>query len=161
MGEMAGFDVMQMLMTCAVAVLAVVAAWIDARERRFPNGLALVFASVCAVYCLLMFGVGRLVLHAAFSAITCGTLVGFEMLWRRSHKGVPGLGMGDVKFLGGFMLAWPFAALVSFALGLLGLAVAGVALKQKSLPLLPFVVGAAGVLLLAERAGMQSGLFAM
>lgn len=161
MGEMAGFDVMQMLMTCAVAVLTVVAAWIDARERRFPNGLALVFAGICAACCLLMFGAGRLVLHAAFAAITCGMLVGLEMLWRRFHNGAPGLGMGDIKFLGGFMLACPFAALVSFMLGLLGLAVAGVALKQKSLPLLPFVVGTTGVLLLAERVGMLGGLFAM
>lgn len=98
-------------------------------------------------------------MHAGFALVTCGVLTGFEMLWRRSHKGAPGLGMGDIKFLGGFMLAWPFTALVSFMLGLAGLAVAGVALKQKSLPLLPFVVGTAGVLALAEYAGLLGGLF--
>lgn len=79
--------------------------------------------------------VGRL-----FAALAiCGVLVAFESVWRRSHDGEIGLGMGDIKCLATLMIADPVLGVSSFISGLLVLAVTGTALRVRSLPLLPFV----------------------
>ena len=100
----------------------------DARERRFPNGLA----GACAVAALagvwLDLGLNTALDHAGLAVIVYLALVLTESLWRRLRH-APGIGMGDA--LGG---------VVAFAVALLTLAVACLIAKSRSLPLLPFLV---------------------
>ena len=99
---------------------------IDARERRFPNGLA----GACAVAALagvwLDLGLNTALDHAGLAVIVYLALVLTESLWRRLRQ-IPGIGMGDAKAL--------------FALcTLLVLALSCLITKSRSLPLLPFLV---------------------
>ena len=103
-------------------------AWIDARERRFPNELA----GACAVAALagvwLDRGVNTALDHAGLAVIVYLALVLTESLWRRLRQ-APGIGMGDAKAL--FALC---------TLDLLALALSCLFTKSRSLPLLPFLV---------------------
>ena len=128
------------LEVCAAAVL-------DARTRQFPNGLALVLACSCGCLCLVEGGAAALMFHVASALIACALLIAFEVAWRRFHRGVAGLGGGDIKFLAGFMLWDPSFAVISFTAGLVLLAVAGSIGARRSLPLLPFVAAAAAAVL--------------
>lgn len=112
---------------------------IDARERRFPNGLA----GVCAVAALagvwLDLGLNTALDHAGLAVIVYLGLVLTESLWRRVRH-APGIGMGDVKALFALCTFDPLGGVVAFAVALLTLAVACLIAKSRSLPLLPFLV---------------------
>lgn len=112
---------------------------IDARERRFPNGLA----GACAVAALagvwLDLGLNTALDHAGLSVIVYLGLVLTESLWRRVRH-APGIGMGDVKALFALCTFDPLGGVVAFAVALLTLAVACLIAKSRSLPLLPFLV---------------------
>ena len=112
---------------------------IDARERRFPNGLA----GACAVAALagvwLDKGVNTALDHAGLAVIVYLGLVLTESLWRRVRH-APGIGMGDVKALFALCTFDPLGGVVAFAVALLTLAVACLIAKSRSLPLLPFLV---------------------
>lgn len=112
---------------------------IDARERRFPNGLA----GACAVAALagvwLDLGLNTALDHAGLAVIVYLVLVLTESLWRRLRH-APGIGMGDVKALFALCIFDPLGGVVAFAVALLTLAVACLIAKSRSLPLLPFLV---------------------
>lgn len=112
---------------------------IDARERRFPNGLA----GACAVAALagvwLDLGLKTALDHAGLAVIVYLGLVLTESLWRRVRH-APGIGMGDVKALFALCTFDPLGGVVAFAVALLTLAVACLIAKSRSLPLLPFLV---------------------
>lgn len=114
-------------------------AWIDARERRFPNELAgacavAAFAGVC-----LDRGVSTALDHAGLAVIVYLGLVLTESLWRRVRH-APGIGMGDVKALFALCTLDPMGGIVAFAAALLVLALSCLITKSRSLPLLPFLV---------------------
>lgn len=112
---------------------------IDARERRFPNGLA----GACAVAALagvwLDLGLNTALDYAGLAVIVYLGLVLTESLWRRVRH-APGIGMGDVKALFALCTFDPLGGVVAFAVALLTLAVACLIAKSRSLPLLPFLV---------------------
>lgn len=112
---------------------------IDARERRFPNGLA----GACAVAALagvwLDLGLNTALDHAGLAVIVYLGLVLTESLWRRVRH-APGIGMGDVKALFALCTFDPLGGVVAFAVALLTLAVACLIAKSRSLPLLPILV---------------------
>lgn len=112
---------------------------IDARERRFPNGLA----GACAVAALagvwLDLGLNTALDHVGLAVIVYLGLVLTESLWRRVRH-APGIGMGDVKALFALCTFDPLGGVVAFAVALLTLAVACLIAKSRSLPLLPFLV---------------------
>lgn len=112
---------------------------VDARERRFPNGLA----GACAVAALagvwLDLGLNTALDHAGFAVIVYLSLVLTESLWRRLRQ-TPGIGMGDVKSLFALCTLDPMGGIVSFAAALLVLALSCLITKSRSLPLLPFLV---------------------
>lgn len=112
---------------------------IDARERRFPNGLA----GACAVAALagvwLDLGLNTALDHAGLAVIVYLVLVLTESLWRRLRHAA-GIGMGDVKALFALCTFDPLGGVVAFAVALLTLAVACLIAKSRSLPLLPFLV---------------------
>lgn len=114
-------------------------ALVDARERRFPNGLA----GACAVAALagvwLDLGLNTALDHAGLAVIVYLGLVLTESLWRRVRH-APGIGMGDVKALFALCTFDPLGGVVAFAVALLTLAVACLIAKSRSLPLLPFLV---------------------
>lgn len=111
----------------------------DARERRFPNGLA----GACAVAALagvwLDKGVNTALDHAGLAVIVYLALVLTESLWRRFRQ-TSGIGMGDVKALFALCTFDPMGGIVAFTAALLGLAIACLITKSRSLPLLPFLV---------------------
>lgn len=112
---------------------------VDARERRFPNGLA----GACAVAALagvwLDLGLNTALDHAGFAVIVYLSLVLTESLWRRLRQ-TPGIGMGDAKALFALCTLDPMGGIVSFAAALLVLALSCLITKSRSLPLLPFLV---------------------
>lgn len=112
---------------------------VDARERRFPNGLA----GACAVAAFAAVWLDKGVIialdHAGLAVIVYLVLVLTESLWRRLRH-VPGIGMGDVKALFALCAFDPLGGVVAFAVALLTLAVACLIAKSRSLPLLPFLV---------------------
>lgn len=118
--------------------LVVLAGVIDARERRLPNMLAAVLAVAAAAYALSAGGAATLGRNALAALVMCGALVAFELWWRARH-GVAGQGMGDLKALAALMLAAPWCAVAAYAAALVVLAVAGMVLRQRALPLLPFL----------------------
>ena len=86
---------------------------IDARERRFPNGLA----GACAVAALagvwLDLGLNTALDHAGLAVIVYLGLVLTESLWRRVRH-APGIGMGDVKALFALCTFDPLGGVVAF-----------------------------------------------
>ena len=125
----------------AWAVLAVplaVAALIDLRERRLPNALAAVIACAAAALSYLTAGWQTLLVHALMALAVCGALFGFELGWRQANHEA-GLGMGDLKALFSLMLLDPWGGLFTFAFSLFAMAVSGVIMGRRALPLLPFI----------------------
>lgn len=112
---------------------------IDARERRFPNGLA----GACAVAALagvwFDLGLNTALDHAGLAVIVYLALVLTESFWRRLRQ-TPGIGMGDAKALFALCTFDPMGGIVAFTAALLTLAVACLIAKSRSLPLLPFLV---------------------
>ena len=96
-------------------------AWIDARERRFPNELAGACAVAAFAGVWLDRGINTALDHAGLAVIVYLALVLTESHWRRLRH-APGIGMGDAKAL--------------FALCTLDLWVASLRLLPRSLPLL-------------------------
>ena len=113
---------------------------IDARERRFPNGLA----SACAVAALagvwLDLGLNTALDHAGLAVIVYLALVLTESLWRRLRQ-IPGIGMGDAKALFALCTLDPMGGIVAFAVALLALALSCLFTKSRSLPLLTMGTG--------------------
>lgn len=112
---------------------------IDARERRFPNGLAGACAMAALAGVWLDLGLNTALDHAGLAVIVYLGLVLTESLWRRVRH-APGIGMGDVKALFALCTFDPLGGVVAFAVALLTLAVACLIAKSRSLPLLPFLV---------------------
>ena len=112
---------------------------IDARERRFPNGLAGACAEAALAGVWLDLGLNTALDHAGLAVIVYLGLVLTESLWRRVRH-APGIGMGDVKALFALCTFDPLGGVVAFAVALLTLAVACLIAKSRSLPLLPFLV---------------------
>ena len=83
------------------------AAFIDARERRFPHALSVLLAATSAIFGLIHGGIRGFAWHALAAAAVMTLLLASETLWRRMHGGTAGLGGGDVKFLAALMLADP------------------------------------------------------
>ena len=112
---------------------------IDARERRFPNELAGACAVAAFAGVWLDKGVNMALDHAGLAVIVYLALVLTESLWRRLRH-APGVGMGDAKALFALCTFDPLGGVVAFAVALLTLAAAGLIVKSRSLPLLPFLV---------------------
>lgn len=119
---------------CAFAGVA-----IDARERRFPNGLAGACAVAAFAGVWLDLGLNTALDHAGLAVIVYLALVLTESLWRRLRQ-IPGIGMGDVKALFALCTLGPMGGIVAFAIALLVLAISCLLTKSRSLPLLPFLV---------------------
>lgn len=123
----------------AMTVELICAAVFDARERRLPNGLALLLAITAALLCAVRDGFSRLLMHGVAAIVVVGALLAFEMVWRRVRHTV-GQGMGDLKALFALCLVSPVRAITSYAVALLALALGCLVCKKSSLPLLPFLV---------------------
>lgn len=137
-----------------LGVLILVAAVVDARTRTYPAPLAMAVAAAGAWCALARGSADALGAHCLAACAVSGLLVVFEIAWRRRHDGTAGLGMGDVKYLFGTMLADPAYALAGFSVGLALLALAGTVCRRPSLPLLPFVAaGTAFVMVPSVLAG--------
>lgn len=118
--------------------LLLLAGAIDARERRLPNVLAILLAAASAIAALASGGVDALALNALAAFAICGMLLVLELFWR-TRRGAPGQGIGDIKALFSLVLASPARGVISYALALIGLAIAGIAVHRPALPLLPFL----------------------
>ena len=116
--------VLDMLISVILAGEIAAAAFIDARERRFPHALSVLLAATSAIFGLMHGGIRGFAWHALAAVAVMALLLATETLWRRMHSGAAGLGGGDVKFLAALMLADPLYALASFILGLCLLAAA-------------------------------------
>lgn len=130
---------------CALLVAAVV---IDARERRFPNLLALALAVSCSCYALLVRGIEDGAFSIIVALLATLALFGSELLWR-ARGGVPGLGMGDIKAMFSLFCLDFLLGCVAFAGGMFLLALVGLASRRDSLPALPFTCSLGLVLWLA------------
>lgn len=122
--------------------LCAAAAVVDIRTRRLPHALWLALTASAALLGLVASGPLVLARHACAGVLMASVLVAFECIWRARHEGASGIGMGDVKALFALALLEPVLALVSFALGLLALGVFGIAARRRTLPALPFILGA-------------------
>lgn len=121
--------------------MLLIASVLDIRSRRCPNILACCLC-ICALAVAYFGGGIKGCLSGLIGAFfTCALLVTFEALWRK-RRGAAGIGMGDVKVLFALMTIDPFTGILSFALGLLALAMIGVALHRQTLPALPFISAA-------------------
>lgn len=120
-------------------ICAFVGVAIDARERRFPNGLAGACAVAAFAGVWLDLGLNTALDHAGLAVIVYLALVLTESLWRRLRQ-IPGIGMGDVKALFALCTLDPMGGIVAFAAALLVLALSCLITKSRSLPLLPFLV---------------------
>lgn len=120
-------------------IIAFAGVAIDARERRFPNGLAGACAVAAFAGVWLDLGLNTALDHAGLAVIVYLALVLTESLWRRLRQ-IPGIGMGDVKALFALCTLDPMGGIVAFAAALLVLALFCVITKSRSLPLLPFLV---------------------
>lgn len=142
-----------LLLVVALWALLVLAAGIDARQRRFPRALGCAIACVSAALSVLVGGFVRLAWCACAACAFGAVLTGVEIVWRRRHAGRPGLGMGDVKFLAALSLWAPLDAVLSLAGALVLLAWCGLLLHRDSLPLLPFAVPVFAVVRVARLLG--------
>lgn len=112
---------------------------VDARERRFPNELAVACAVAAFAGVWLDRGVNTALDHAGLAVIVYLALVLTESLWRRLRQ-TPGVGMGDAKALFALCTVDPLDGIAAFAVALLVLALSCLFTKSRFLPLLPFLV---------------------
>lgn len=145
-----------LLLVAVLWALLVLAAVIDARQRRFPRVLGCAIACVSAALSALVGGLARLAWCTCAACAFGAVLTVAEMMWRRRHAGRPGLGMGDVKFLAALSLWAPLDAVLSLAGALVLLAWCGLLLRRDSLPLLPFAVPVFAVVRAARLLGWAS-----
>lgn len=119
---------------------------IDARSRRLPNSLAAFMALVAVVLARSLYPAQTFFAHVFCGIVLFNALMLFEFIWRRV-SGCSGLGMGDVKALAILALISPMAALISFCISMVLLAVICLARRLKSLPLLPLLLPTFAVVL--------------
>lgn len=124
--------------TAALIALLVLAAVIDARERRLPNQLACALAVTALARAVSVSGLPGALLNVVAACIASAVLVVFERVWRAA-RGEAGQGMGDIKALCALMIAWPSMALAAYAVALALLAVTGIMLRARALPLMPYL----------------------
>lgn len=138
-----------------VATLAVLAisGVTDLRTRRFPHALFCTLLFISSISAVLFGGIETLVRNACVSLLLASAVLVFELLWRRFTRR-SGQGMGDIKALFALALFNPVVAGISYACAMIALAGAGVALKQKALPLLPFFAVAYALVSMAILFGM-------
>ena len=136
--------------TLAVLVLS---GAIDLRTHRFPHGLFCLLLLTSSISTVILGGIEVLAYNVRISLLLVSAVMLFELLWRRI-TGRSGQGMGDIKALFAVALLSPVAAVISYACAMTALAVAGVALKQKALPLLPFFAAAYALVSMAILFGM-------
>lgn len=132
-------ETLDTVFSVAMTVELICTAVIDARERRLPNGLALLLVVTAALLCAARDGFSRLLMHGVAAIVVVGVLLAFEMIWRRVRH-TAGQGMGDLKALFALCLVSPVRAITSYAVALLALALGCLVCKKSSLPLLPFLV---------------------
>ncbi len=120
----------------------------DLRERILPNRLSLALAvTACALVAAAgLTAPARFAWAIGFAAVLLVSDVAF-----RAATGVSGIGMGDVKFAAPLTLAYPLAGPAAFLLGFLALAVTGALMRRRTLPCIPFVVGALVIICLAQQ----------
>ena len=119
----------------------------DLRERVLPNGLAAALA-VAACFVVALAGTATPA-RFGWALAFAGVLLVSAVLYRLV-SGTAGLGMGDVKFAAPLALVYPAAGPAAFALGLVALALTGIISRQRTLPCIPFIVGALAVLCLVR-----------
>lgn len=130
-----------MILDVCIAGALVGAAYIDGRSRRLPNALAVCICLLCAIHAVNALGMEQLIANAAYATGVCAALLLIELIWRR-YRHTPGIGMGDIKLLFALMLRSPLLGVASFAAGLIFLAIAALATRQRTLPLIPFIAPA-------------------
>ena len=129
---------MQRVLYLFFYTMLVIASVIDVRSRRCPNFLTGALA-VCAIAIAFLDDGLRVCLYRLIEAsFVCALLVAFEIFWRK-HRGTVGIGMGDIKVLFALIMVGPFAGILSFGFGLLGLALVGFIMGSRTLPALPFI----------------------
>lgn len=121
------------------AASMVAAAVIDARSRRFPNILAAFMTLVAVALMRSLYPAQTFFAHVLCGIAVLLSLMLFELIWRRV-VGRAGLGMGDAKALAILALMSPMAALISFCISMVLLAVICLARRVKSMPLLPLLL---------------------
>ena len=136
--------------TLAVLVLS---GAIDLHTRRFPHVLFCTLLLTSSISAVLLGGIELLAYNTCVSLLLTSAVLVFELLWRR-FTGRSGQGMGDIKALFAVAPFNPVMAGISYVCAMTALAVAGVALKQEALPLLPFFAGAYALVSMAILFGM-------
>ncbi|WP_156789809.1 prepilin peptidase [Coriobacterium glomerans] len=119
-------------------VLLGIAARIDAMRCRLPNGLACALAAAGAANAFATGGVDMLLARLGGALVALCLLAAIELLWR-SRRSEVGIGFGDIKAVFALVLAGPLSAFVAFVIGLVALAITGVALGRRALPFIPFL----------------------
>lgn len=122
-----------------VGALMLVAAFIDAKTRTYPNGLAAALFLVAFIGTLAGKDPGAAMRHALIALLIGAGFLVFELIWRWLRAS-PGLGIGDIKFIATAAIICPVGALAGCALGLACMALAAMASRARSMPLLPFLV---------------------
>lgn len=84
--------VLDMLVSVILAGEIAAAAFIDARERRFPHALSVLLAATSAIFGLMHGGIRGFAWHALMAVAVMALLLATETLWRRMHSGAAGLG---------------------------------------------------------------------
>ncbi len=100
-------QVVSALFACSFIMPCAVAAYVDVKERRIPNGcvallvcsgLLLMLCNLSGAYGVLAWLPGPTERLASACAVFVGGLL-LETVWRRTHAGTHGMGYGDIKFL--------------------------------------------------------------
>ena len=121
-----------------VGALMLVAAFIDAKTRTYPNGLAAVLFLAALIGTLAGKGPETAMRHALIALLIGAGFLIFELIWRWLRAS-PGLGMGDIKFIATAAIISPVGALAGCVLGLACMALAAMASRARTMPLLPFL----------------------
>lgn len=129
------------IIDACIAGVLVSAAYIDARNRRLPHALAACICLLCALHAVSSQGMEQLAANIACATVLCAVLLFIELIWRR-YRQTAGIGMGDIKLLFALMLRSPLIGATSFTAGLIVLAIAALATRQRTLPLIPFIAPA-------------------
>ena len=138
------------------AACCTAAALIDARERRIPNAASGCLALGALAQAALRDLAGLPVLTALpaagerllWAAGLGASLLLFELVWRRSHGGRHGMGLGDVKLAAAATLWLGALGPLGFAAACAAAALAALVRRRSSFALGPYLAGAFGACLL-------------